>query len=481
MFIKSDKSAQMFYKEHLSESEKLQATVKEGVEKHYAFEDISQDIFSMLYEREPKDEDAPTPAGLRVCKQALDKIKELREYQDLHRLTQLDAFASGVATVAMDKAFMGFVPKVPESPEQMRKKAEAARELGMDKIAGELEASADKVQQYLNKIANNSLNDEKCRQQVREALQNAVEETREAMEGMSAFGYDDSPGELKQVGLKEKMELAKLIRQSQKLKEIAHLAGRMIAIAKQKQREKMLSNEVSSVKMGDEIPYVLPTEIAMLAQESTSVLFFKGLVERTLLQYDLHAKKPQGQGPIIYNMDGSGSMNGFPEYAAKAMGMALFEIAKMQKRDFIFGQFGNADQYREAIFYADGTVDVEDENGKRKQAAYSPLYLMAELEFFFDGGTDFQRPLSEALRHISGHKFNKADIVFATDGCAELAPEFVAEYQRVKEEKTFTCLGILIGREAKVMNQFCDQLFHIDDLLGDTDANAEMNERVFKI
>lgn len=484
MFIKTDKSAQMFYEDHLAESEKLQGVVEEGKAHHYAFEDISQDIFSMLYEREPQDEEAPTPKGLAIAKQALDKIKELREYQDLHRLTQLDAFAAGVATAAMDKAFMGFVPKMPESPEQLKAKAQAAQELGMDKTAGELEAKAEKANAFINKIANRKLDDERCRQEVRAALQEAVKETQEALDGMSAFGYDEEPGQLQQVSLKEKMDLAKLLRESKKLKDIAKLAGRFIAIAKKKQREKMQSNEVSSVKMGDEIQNVLPTEFGMLAQESTSVLFFKGLVERTLLQYDLHAKKPSGQGPIVFEMDGSGSMGyGDPsaEIATKAIAMALLEIARMQKRDFVLGQFGSAGEYREAIFYADGTVDVEDEKGGRKVVQYNALYLMAELEFFFNGGTDFQRPLTEAIRHIGGHKFDKADIIFATDGAAHLTPEFLAEYNRVKEEKKFSCIGVLIGREAAVMEQFCDEIFHSQDLLSDEQSNADMQDSMFKI
>src|SRR5271170_6783943 len=98
MFIKQDASDRMFYSEFLNASEKLQDVVKEGLERHYAFEDINQDIYTMLYEPKPEDETAPTPMGLRIAKQNLDKIKELREYQELHRLTALDPMAAGFAT-----------------------------------------------------------------------------------------------------------------------------------------------------------------------------------------------------------------------------------------------------------------------------------------------------------------------------------------------------------------------------------------------
>lgn len=490
MFIKTDKSAELFYREHLAESEKLQDAVNEGAGHHYAFEDISQDIFSMLFERNPQDEDAPTPAGLRICKQALDQIKELREYQELHRLTQMDPLASGIATVSMDKAFMGFVPKMPDSPEQLKQKAECAKELGMDKQAEKLEADSGKAQALLDKIQNRVLDGEACRQKVRTALQGALEETRDAMEGMSAFGHGDEDGQLKQSGLKEKLELSKKLRDSKKLKDIAKLAGRFTAIAKKKQREKMVSNEISSVKMGSFIPRVLPSELAKLSTPALAPLFYKGYVENTLLEYDLHAKKPMGQGPIIYIMDGSGSMGEgcFPELAAKGIGMALFEIAKRQKRDFILAQFGNANQYRELVITADSKVEVDDGKGGKVTKPYNALYIMSELEFFFNGGTDFQRPLTEAIAHIGGHKFNKADIIFATDGCANLTPEFVEAYQKVKGEKKFSCIGILVApgtSDAKdapeVMKQFCDELFPVDNLLEDNDANDNLHETMFKI
>jgi uncharacterized protein with von Willebrand factor type A (vWA) domain len=490
MFIKRDKSDEMFYREFLAESEKLQDVVKEGQGHHYAFEDLSQDIYTMLYEPSPVDETAPTPVGLRIAKQGLDKIKELREYQELHRLTSLDPMAAGFATQAMGKTLMGMLPKVVENPEQLKNKAQVAKELGYDKTAGELEAEADKVQKYLDKIDPRMLDDEAMRQKMRDAMQGALKDTRDALEGMSAYGFDDEPGQLKQSGLKEKMEFAKLIRESQKLKDIAKLAGRFTAIAKKKQQEKMVSSSVQSVKMGDNLARTLPSELAKLANPLLAGMFYKSYFEKTLLEYDLTGKVPQGQGPIIYIMDGSGSMGEgcFAELAAKGIGMALAEIAKMQKRDFILAQFGSSHQYREIQILSNGEVVVEDGKGGHETHPYSPLYVMAELEFFFNGGTNFQRPLEEAVAHIGGHKFNRADIIFATDGCADLTPQFVEQYQALKAEKNFSCIGILIAPGTKdaagapeVMRQFCDEIFPVDNLLDDNAENTDLHDSMFKI
>lgn len=481
MFIKRDKSDEMFYREFLSESKPLQEIVKEGKARHYAYEDISQDIYTMLYEPTPTDEIAPTPLGLRIAKQNLDKIKELREYQELHRLTAMDAMAAGFATQAMGKQFISLLPKAPENPEELRDKAACAEELGYGDRAAQLNAQAQAVEDYLARVDPRIMDDEAVRQKMRDTVQGALKETRDALDGMSAFGMGDEPGRLKQQGLKEKMELARLLSNSAKLKEIARLAGRFITIAKKKQREKMVSNTVSSVQMGDNLARMLPSELGKLANPALQGLFYKSYTEKTLLEYRLHGKVPQGQGPIVYIMDGSGSMQGYPEISCKAIGMALAEVARHEKRDFIMAQFGSAHEYREIQILANGMVVVDDGNAGKSAQAYSPLYLMAELEFFFNGGTNFQRPLAEAIKHISESKFKRADIIFATDGCAELSPEFVEEYRRVKAEKSFACIGILIGPEANVLQGFCDEMFSVSDLLSDEAGNEALHDKIFKI
>ncbi len=473
MFIKRDKSDEMFYNEFLNESEKLQAVVEEGKKRHYAFEDINQDIFTMLYEPSPTDVDAPIPMGMRIAKQNLDQIKELREYQDLHRLTRLDPLASGFATESMAKHFIKQMPEVgPESPDDLKARQEVCEEMGLPAQAQAAKDAHAKMMAKLGKIDPMTVDEEKCRQKVRDVLQNALKDTQDALDGLGAFGQGFEPGQLKQVNLKEKMELAKRLRKSDKVKQIAKLAGRFVRIAKKKQKEKMVSNTVSSVQTGDTLARTLPSELGKLASPVLAPMFYKSFVEKGLLEYKLHGKVAQGQGPIIVCIDGSGSMSGFPEMASKGIALALLEIAKHQKRDFILAQFGSDNEYRELV-----CVKGQAET----------LAILSELEFFFSGGTDFQRPLSECVRHISGSKFKKADIIFITDGCAGISPEFMAQYQAVKKDKSFACIGVLIGgqRDAvnapEVMKSFCDEIFASDDLLSEETANADMHESIFKI
>ena len=46
--------------------------------------------------------------------------------------------------------------------------------------------------------------------------------------------------------------------------------------------------------------------------------------------------------------------------------------------------------------------------------------------------------------------YERADIVFVTDGQANLPDEFIEELRSTKDKKKFECLSVLIGNEADV-------------------------------
>jgi uncharacterized protein with von Willebrand factor type A (vWA) domain len=466
MFIKRDKSDEMFYSAFLAESEKLQKVVRDGSARHYAYEDLGQDLFTMMYEPTPKDVDAPVPVGLGIAKQALESIKGLREYADLHRLTKLDNVAAGFACESMGRNLINLLPPVgSKSAEDLENMAEAARELGNMGAATHAEEKSKLVQAMLKKADGMRLDEDAMRQKMREGLQQAIADTQEGMEALNAFGAGSDPGALKQGGLKEKMELARTIRKSDKLKEIAKLAGRFTRIAKKKQMEKSTSNTVNAVQMGDTLARTLPSELGKLANAALAPTFFKSYVEKTLLEYKLAGKVAKGQGPVICCIDGSGSMSGTPEYASKGIALALMEVAKKEKRDFVLIQFGSA-------------YEIRTFTAPKGQA--ETLAVLAELEFFFNGGTDFEAPLGVCVDMIKQSKYNKADIIFITDGYANVSAEFMATYAATKKAKAFACIGILIGGDAKMV-PFCDEVFQVADLLGNEQGNADAHERMFKI
>lgn len=66
-------------------------------------------------------------------------------------------------------------------------------------------------------------------------------------------------------------------------------------------------------------------------------------------------------------------------------------------------------------------------------------------EPLFNGGTDFQRPLTEARQIIeAGGRFERADVVFVTDGLCRVTPEFLAEFDTFKKRTGARVFAVLV-------------------------------------
>lgn len=468
MLIHQDKSNQIFFREFLDESEKLQSVVAAGNEHHWAFSELATDLFTMMYESHPKKVEGEIPLGLQVAKQAIDQIAELTEYKELHILTQMDPFTSGLATQSLAQNLMKMLPKVgPKSEEDLHNEAAVCVEAGLTDALERTDKAIEKLGKIQAAASKVAVNPDELRQKMRVILGEAIKATEEGGEASTAFGFDDSFGTSKPGNLKEKMALAKRVGQSAKLKEIAELSGRFCRIAKKKQMEKSTESEINSIKTGNDLGRLLPSELAKLGNPLTRGMFYKGFVEKTLLEYELENKTPKGKGPIICCIDSSGSMAGTPECAGKGIAMALLGIARKQKRDFVLIQFGSSHQLR--VFQAP--------LGKTEQ-----MPLLVELEFFWNGGTSFKESLDASIGFIKQAKFNAADIVFVTDGLCDIPVEFEVEYKKTKKERGFGCIGVLIGSHENmiIMNKFCDTVFNVADLLSD-DKNDSVHESIFKI
>ncbi|MGP4107630.1 vWA domain-containing protein [Virgibacillus sp. L01] len=76
-----------------------------------------------------------------------------------------------------------------------------------------------------------------------------------------------------------------------------------------------------------------------------------------------------------------------------------------------------------------------------------------------NGGTNFFDPLRNALRLINESRFKNADIVFVTDGEANLPDEFIEKFNDTKTQKKFECLSVLIGNgKRSTVNSFSDKI-----------------------
>jgi uncharacterized protein with von Willebrand factor type A (vWA) domain len=127
----------------------------------------------------------------------------------------------------------------------------------------------------------------------------------------------------------------------------------------------------------------------------------------------------------------------------KGIAFTLLAVARREKRAFACIHFGSSRE-----------VKVE-KWAKAKDATATELIDMAQ--HFFNGGTDFERPLQEAVQVMDDTDFHKGDIVFLTDGEAHVSDEFLhGEFARVKKEKAFNVISVVIGYSDESVRPFSD-------------------------
>jgi uncharacterized protein with von Willebrand factor type A (vWA) domain len=139
--------------------------------------------------------------------------------------------------------------------------------------------------------------------------------------------------------------------------------------------------------------------------------------------------------------------------------MALLEIAKREKRDFYgihFGSGGWNGQPPELMewFFPKGHVELPD--------------ALEYAEFFFNGGTDFEAPISRAVEVLESQFRHdgtvKGDIIMITDGECAVSAEWLTRFDNAKRQLAFKMFGVLIGTYGHVLETLSDKTFSIHDI-----------------
>lgn len=496
------------FEELKEQSEKLKALEEGGKQKLPTFPPLMQDVFCSLYKAVPKlRPEKEIVSSHRYNRVLVEKLLKLPEYQELRSYTKLDHFNAAMGTLTMAQKVLELIPE--ETKEQLQEmnnleqqaqslqeetnalgqqasdlQSLAAKRTGDQVKAEQLRQQAGQLQQKQQQ-AQMSLEQAKARLEkmrqglekqiqdqapkiraaVRQATQEALDDVKETAELLEAWGSD--PGQIQEMPYEQKVAIAERIKNSQKLKRLSKLVGRFrrLAVMKQKTKIKHGVDEVFDIMRGNDLGRLLPSELVQLAHPVLKKNFFRRFTEGTLLQYDLRGVEKQGKGPIICCIDNSGSMSGEPEIWSKAVALALLEIASMQKRSFACIHFGGPDDPIKVIEIPKGKVSLEQ------------VFEIAE--YFLGGGTDFEKPLAEAVKLIEKQEFKKADIVFISDGQCAVSDSFLARWKAVKKEKEFSCFSILIGwGSPKAMEEFSDEIFQVQEMTEDGEA-TEVAKTIF--
>jgi uncharacterized protein with von Willebrand factor type A (vWA) domain len=291
---------------------------------------------------------------------------------------------------------------------------------------------------------------------VRQGLRAGISEATEQLDDLDkagrALGWGNSPGMGGEGGnAKTKAEVAKRLFSSEKLRELMELAGRMKNIMADVQAMKVRHgvSEITDTEIGGNVDRLLFSELANLRHPKRKLLLWRRILERGAMQYYLEAKEKVGRGPIVVCIDDSGSMGGARETWAKAIALALLELARREKRDYAY-----------CTFESRLVKTITELEGKR----LDPVALLDSLISHSAGGTNFDAPLDWALDQIEKGGLPDADVIFISDGACSVR-ELNNKLARIKRLGCRVIgVGIGGGGVAESLKAFCEPTFSLSDL-----------------
>lgn len=243
----------------------------------------------------------------------------------------------------------------------------------------------------------------------------------------------------------------------------------------QNQRHKKVPRktlEMDGIERGDDINRMLPSETVLLCHPTLKTLWHARRAERLLLLYQHRGKRNLGEknkgalmkrgslnsqaqrdksslgrGPIIVCLDTSGSMQGEPEYIAKAAVLEALNIAHREQRPcHLFSFSGPRDTTCHQLDLRCGGLTE----------------LLAFLQFSFHGGTDLHQVINLALQKQTEEGWEKSDILVVSDGRFPLENNTLKKIEHYKNIRKLRIFGILTGNwQHDAMKIFCNDMLRI--------------------
>jgi len=389
------------------------------------------------------------PPILRLEDELFEKLYagEAESLPERHQDAKWAAWASAIHD-ACEK-----LPAFNRLADETRGDADAAA-LGVEDLIKELQPIID--EQSANQPPEESIR--KLVREGAEAASAALEEYRDAVEGLGQVMFGSGKGNHERQALDDKkVGLARRLRGDPRLKRIAQLAGRFTRIGQQKRRSKVRhgAEEICDVELGNDLGRLLPVELVKLRHPRLHALALRDLLERKAMQYALTGKEKLGKGPLVLLLDRSWSMEGPADEWSVAVALALLGLAQVERRTFALVAFTDQVIY-EAVVKPGERLDEE------------------ALNLQCDGGTNIDEAVSRGLEIIERNPgaLSEADLVLVTDGCSssDRAPELR------KKAKTLgvTVVGVGIRVKPENLEPWADTIETITSLdgLGEQVADA---------
>lgn len=299
-----------------------------------------------------------------------------------------------------------------------------------------------------------------------EAIDQALEGAQESVDAVASLPGTE-PGTGQKLSPDEMIELAQKWKENPELFEIAKMVGRMQRDIRYRRTNRVVGGreEIVDVKLGDDLPLLLPSEKVKLRHPLLRRDFMRRYYERSLVQYETRGYAEAGRGPIIVCLDGSGSMGGMPNVWARSLAISFIAIAKREKRDAAAVEFSSRGQQKRWDFMAKEPIN--------------PLKIVDFASHMFNGGTDITGGVIKAKELIDlVPEFKTADIVLMTDG----HDYYQDDDQELREELRALGVrlhGVAIGSQTnEYLEEMCESVVPAWDLAGSNDATTHLAEAI---
>ncbi|MEL6696728.1 MAG: VWA domain-containing protein [Bacteroidota bacterium] len=219
-----------------------------------------------------------------------------------------------------------------------------------------------------------------------------------------------------------------LLQNEDSIRELADLLGQMreaeiiteeeeyerVIVRKQWEEDDQNKAEIVGIHESDDLNNLVSSEIGLLGDELTEVLFLKKFADKGLQTFQYQDKhlvvsedqftetnlkiKRKEKGPFIVCVDTSDSMRGRPEHLAKVLCFAILKMAARENRKAYLINFSTGIQ----------TIDLYDIGRSLDEIA-------GFLRMSFHGGTDITLALYEVLRQLQTESYRDADVLVISD------------------------------------------------------------------
>lgn len=303
------------------------------------------------------------------------------------------------------------------------------------------------VQEMLSDALRTQLSQEKAA--IQAVMQSGLETAQTAAHASACWGTGDGTGKEK---AQQNKELLQKLKDNTYLQDVTRQLGRMKEVLSTLRKNAYAHGrgEKFSLTRGRDLQNLLSGELALLASPATTPLFMRRYAAKGLVQYAKREKIRKGRGDVIVCLDESGSTSGDNAAWGKALALAVQDICAHEGRKFALIHFSGKNSIRTDRFLP----------GK-----FTNSDLLAAAEHFFDGGTNFEAPLTEALRLIREEEFSNADILFVTDGYCDISDNLAEQLQTEISAERCSVIGLLMDRDSAgntfSLERFCEKVLRM--------------------